>query len=389
MPMKFVPLQQAMALPVVAGLALELPSGPGTLLDLHRLPPPSRLQARDWTPKGGKPMRKDASVRPGALVLALFRSELALRRELIEPLLAKYGAAGDVNLVPILLYDDQGPLDADFVWVDPKQRLPLDRDAAVAEYENPANPHGSRCVRVQELAWGPGREPKPALFRLGEHPDVVVAREELALDLAKATKQGLAPHPAPYRRDTKGADIDFRNGYQNHLGMSGFYPYPQVLPMPETAPAEVSAKAAAAYFRLYGGAGEPGDREAVLACPHYSHYLAAAIDCDANDDTAATALRHPHYAFLYANQLDRGPRDDTRLAAAQHPLSALAYARYVDVGPHPVTEQGANHPSIQGSYAQDIATAAKWAAWRAAGEPLLDAMAAYATRRPVSAKAIV
>lgn len=380
--MNFVPLQQAMALPVVGGLTLEFPTGPGTL-DLHRVPPPTVLQARDWTPKGGKKLRKDAGVRPNALVLAVFRSELALRRSLIEPLLQKHNAAGDVDLVPMVLNDELGPLEADFVWVNPKQRLPLDRDAAVAEYEHLNNPNGSRCIRVQELRWGPCREPRPVLFRLGEHPDVVVARDDFALELGKVTKQGLAPHPAPYRRNTKGADMDLRNGYQSHLGMHGFYPYPQCVPMPETAPAEVSARAAAAYFRLYAGAGEPGDREAVLACPHYSHYLAAVVDGEPNDDTAATALRHPHYAFLYANRVDRGPRDDTRQVAAQHPLSALAYARYVDGGPHPLTEQGANHPSIQGSYAQDMQAAAKWAAWRAAGEPLFDMMAAYAAATPM------
>ncbi len=384
--MKFVPLQQAMALPVVAGLTLEFPSGRGSL-DLHRQPPPTLLQARDWTPKGGKKLRKDSGVRPSALVLAVFRSELALRRTLIEPLLQKYGATGDVDLVPIVLNDELGPLECDFVWVNPKQRLPLDRDAALAEYENPQNRHGSRCVRVQELLWGPGREPRAVLFRLGEHPDVVVAREDFALDLAKVTMQGLAPHPAPYRSDTKGADMDFRKGYQMHLGMNDFYPYADAVAMPETAPAEVSSRAAAGYFRLYAGAGEPGDREAVLACPHYAHYLAAAVDCDANDDTGAATLRHPMYAFLYASQVDHSPRDDTRLAAAQHPLSALAYARYVDGGPHPVTERGANHPAIEGSYAQDMLAAAKWATWRAAGEPVLDMMAAYAPA-PVAARPV-
>jgi hypothetical protein len=327
-PSDHVPVAVAMNAPGVASVALELPWGSED--DPLWTPRPASAIARDSAYGGKGRLRKKAS----SLVALAASGDLVVRRALAEKALA--GAPpGEIGLVPVALHDAEGLVADDFVLIDPRPWLPMDRAASEAIYVDEARPEGSPCDTVRRLAWGPERAPRHAAFRLAEHPHVALLRRDLAEALVKATKKGVVIVEPPYP-----TDVSMTLGPQAQLlRQVGVVGVAELAPAPPEADA---ARAAGAFWALYAGQRDEALRRAACASPMHALAVARSVDGGPRDDTRRGALGDPRAALLYAIQIDAGPRDDTREAAARADRTALAYAKYVDHGPHPVTRRGAS-----------------------------------------------
>ena len=278
------------------------------------------------------PDPKAADAAPPAWARAIEGDEPILRRSLVEPLLRDAVAAGEVALRPAWLGralakrdgavdPARGRLDDDWVYLDVLARFPLDRDACGPEGFRPivglddrsldaTRPHASMLRgSPAEVRWGPGREPRFQLFRVGELPADLYVSQALYRALKAAFGDALEAG---------------RAAYFQRLG--GGHTSPAF-----AQSAQESAASAQAFWSVYGsgGRGSAQERAAAVASPLYAYWLAVVVDRGPSDETRAGALGHPIFAMAYARDVDRGPRDDTRLAASE-PQSALDYAATVD-----------------------------------------------------------
>ncbi len=377
---EYVPITSVFGAPHVVQVRLDLPWG--QFDDLLWGARPHVIDAHDSSFKGQGKTRKRA---PSAVALDGVGSAIVVRRSLAERALAGVPAT-ELSLVPVRLVDDEGVIDDDFALLDPIAWFPMDRDASEAEYADPSNPHGSECKRVLRLAWSAGRAPRLAAFRLGEHPDVILLRRDLAAALSKAVKKAVVVVEPPYPPEDRSFSIDTRPNALTQTSVAG---------LPGNArpwqPAAEAARSAEAFWSLYEGKADAAARAAACASPHYAFWLARTVDRAPADDTRRGALADAGYAFIYAATVDRAPRDDTRQAAAGTVLAALAYAEYVDHGPHEVTRRGVTDPDWAPYYPDRCAEAARvWAAL-SVGEngsprPVVASPPAEASEPPVAAR---
>ncbi len=320
-----VPITIVAGAPGVAPVRLDLPWGP--LDDLLWGARPGRVVARDAAYGGKGRLRK----RVKSVVALDAGPSLIVRRSLVDRALAGVPAA-ELRRIPVALVDDEGVIDDDFVLLDPTAWVPMDREACDADHADPSNPHGAECTGVRRLAWGEGPAPAEAAFRLGEHPEVVIVRRDLAEALSKALKRAIVVVDPPYPGDDGAFSIASR---------PKALPFRPILGAPGRArpwqPAAEAARSAEAFWALRGGRGDAAARAIACESAHYAFWLARAVDAAPADDTRRGAIADAGYAFAYAALVDRAPRDDTRAAAAATPDAAIAYAKYVDRGAHEVT----------------------------------------------------
>jgi hypothetical protein len=372
-----VPITPLFNAPGVANVRLELPWGRED--DPLWTPRPARIAAFDAAFGGKGRLRKRAR----SLVALVDQAEVIVRRPVAERALAAV-PPGELVLVPVALFDDEGLVADDFVMLDPRPWFPMDRDASDAVYVDPSSPHGSPCERVDRLAWGEGRTPPYAAFRLAEQPDVLLFRRELAEALGAATKKVVATVEPPYPQDTSMALGPQPTLLQQRgvLGVELMAPAPQ---RPEDA-----AMSAEAFWSIVAGRSGASARAAACASPHYALCLARAVDRAPRDDTRQGALADPRTALLYALQVDGAPRDDTREAASRHPRASLAYAERVDHGPHEATRRGVAGSSWQGDYDARCAEGARIFAVLSGGEatsPAAEAKEPAPARETTAARA--
>ncbi len=277
--------------------------------------PLARLVVEDPKGKKGKGLRKRIA-KLNALGQG-WLGPLILRRSLVEPLLGPLGAE-QVTLLPVALEDGIGVVDADFVLLDVRAQVPLDREAAEATYLEPGRPNTSLVTSVSRFAYGSNRAPAESLFRVAEFPNVVMIEKSLLAELRVATGNAVK---SVSRHD--------------HLPMLPAIPIWDV-GSPMIQKEEGGASSAAAYWRLSRAHEVAEDTEALrrqaLQSPIYGYWIARHVDRAAKDDTRQAALAHPYYAALYARYVDAAPRDETRAAAACDAASAWFYANYVDIG---------------------------------------------------------
>lgn len=260
---------------------------------------------------------------------------LLVRRSLAAPALAALVRDGIVALRPVALSSavagprpalDKPVAEDDWALVDVLERFPLDRAtlpprcfdvsgtlAPQGGYD-PSRPNASLIAsRTDDLAWGEGRGPRAAAFRLHELPIDLFLREDVFARLNEALGGALEEGRS---RPTLGMLDDTAEA------------------PPFALSASAADEAAAAFYRLLAGSAGAGDRERALTSPIHAYLTALLVDRKAGDDTREAACAHPFYAAAYARDVDRGPRDDTRDAASGAPGSALEYVQYVDRGPH-------------------------------------------------------
>jgi hypothetical protein len=260
-----------------------------------------------------------------------------LRRSLVEPLLTAPIARGEVELRPVTIGralarrdgrvdPSKGSLDDDWVWLDVKARMPLDRDRANpscfradpafrCESADPSRPHASIVTAQPERpSWGLHRQPRFDIFRIGECPASVYVSDRLWTALRQAFGDALEIGEAPWFAPLAG-------------GYTG----------PRFAQSDEESRASAeAFWRIHasGGAGSARDRALAIASPIYAYWLALLVDRGPSDATRAGALAHPTFALAYARDVDRSPREDTRDATTD-PDAMIEYARDVDANVHP------------------------------------------------------
>lgn len=318
---------------------------------------PTSLVAQHLIFKGRQPKRGRQST-----ILAIdVYGQIIVRRSLLTKVMAAFPAER-LAFIPVALFEEGELLDDDFAMLDPELLFPMDRDAAVAEWADPANPHGSLVRVVRQLEWQHGRAPDATAFRLGEQPQILLMRRAVAEALVKATKQAVviatAPYPGRERRFGLGPQPRILAQYQEH-GVEAN--------LPAWQPPQQASASAQAFWQLWAGPQDAGARALALQSPHYALWLALLVDRGPGDDTRQAALRHPLYAYRYANLVDKGPRADTRQAAAQVPQLACLYARFVDRGAHEVTRLGVAGSDWAGQYDQDCAEGQRgWALAQAA-----------------------
>lgn len=241
-----------------------------------------------------------------------------LRRSAVEAALAE--VPGDqLVLRPVRLADKAGVLDEDFVLLDVRTEVPLDRAAAKAVWGDPAHVQGAFARSVQRFAWSPSRAPPARIFRVGEAPTCIVVDRALMTALTEATKGAVVA-----RQDHGTAELPV------------FPPAWAVDDLPPVPGAEASEEA---FWTLLAGQGGERERKATLESPLYAYWRARLVDREARDDTRSAAVGHPVYAALYARDVDRGPRPDTQRAAARAFVSADLYARQVSLALWPGAEK--------------------------------------------------
>jgi hypothetical protein len=280
---------------------------------------------------------RDAAAAPPSWAKVVEGNWLILRRSLVQPLLAGPIARGEVELRPAWLGralarrngsvdPTKGRLDDDWVWLDVKARMPLDRDAVDAVcFAAPAGlasasadatrRHASRVTCSSGPArWHDARSPRFDIFRVGEWPASVYVSQRLRRALDEVFGEGLVTQRATYFDELAGS-----------------------FSAPAFAQDDAASRASAeAFWRIYAaeGRGSPADRALAVTSPVYAYWLAMLVDRGPSDETRNGALGHPVFAVAYARDVDRGPRDDTRSAATDG-NSLLDYVRDVDGAVHP------------------------------------------------------
>lgn len=271
------------------------------------------INAREFS---GASLRKRAPK-----LLALERSPFGwfvLRRSAVERVLADL-PADQLTLRRVRLVDKAGIVDDDFVLLDVRAEVPLDRGAATVVWSDPANAQASFPRAVQRFAWSASRRPKPRIFRVGEVPSCIVVDRELSNALTEATK---------------GAVVTL----QDH-STSALATFPPDWAIDDLRPVAGNEASEQAFWSLYSGQGGARERRASLDSPHYAYWLSRLVDREPRDDTRAAAVEHPLYAALYARDVDRGPRQDTRRSAEREYVSADIYAKQVTLSLWPGAEK--------------------------------------------------
>ena len=259
-----------------------------------------------------------------ATVLAAGRSSHAfVRRKLVEKLLGPSIAAGDVVLREVLvacappakkLGWTKGILSEDFVYLDVRARFPADR-ATLPEFafKDPRHPYATLLTTVpSDHTFGPGREPRAGIFRIGEGPNTLWAEASLFQKLQKAL----------------GGALEHGEASPGFGMISDAASNP---PFPALAAAEAAANA---FYR-----GSPKDRKTACMSPIWAYWFARLVDGAPSDETRTAASRHPYYACAYARDVDHGPHDVTRAAAANDWCAAREYILHVERAATPATRK--------------------------------------------------
>ncbi len=222
------------------------------------------------------------------------------------------------RLVPCVVLDHaRKPMDEDFSYLDVRAEWPLDRDASEAVWSDAENPHGAWLEKLLVARWGPGREPRMPMARIGESPNFIHASGALVAALEGATRKKLFGIRTPV------GHITVRTPIAGGKSLPG-------------TDAALARAAADAFWSVITGEG--GDEGTVLESPHHAYWLGRLRG--ASPAPRAGACRSPLYAALWARFVDGAPRVDTRVAAARHSGAGLYYARYVDRSIHPVIRDG-------------------------------------------------
>jgi hypothetical protein len=258
-----------------------------------------------------------------------------LRRSAVAHVLAQV-PVDQLTLRPVRLADAAGVIDDDFVLLDVRTEVPLDRAAATAVWSDTSHVQAAFPRAVQRFAWSPSRAPRARIFRVGEVPACIVADRELVVALTEATK---------------GAIVALKD--HNTSALAVFPPDWAVDDMPPISGTEA---AETAFWALYEGKGGKRERQASLESPLHAYWLARLVDGGPRDDTRSSAVDHPLYAALYARDVDGAPRPDTRRSAERDYVSADLYAKQVTVALWP----GAEKTLLAGGSSKgDLATLAR------------------------------
>ncbi len=300
-------------------VSIIVQDAPEKMLSPHLRAPLNQITVLD--PKGDKGQGLRKRIAKLNALGQCWIHPFVLRRSLVEPVLKDLGP-DQLELCPVTLTDGLGAVDDDFVWLKVHAQVPLDRDASLASFVDPARPHASLITAVERFQFSPERSPEVSLFRVGEFPNVVMIEQGLLAKLRKATKNAVATV-----EDTHG-----------HLPMRPAFALYST--GPKIAQSNANSRASAqAYYDLCAGSKSRKLRQLVLQNPIYAYWLALNVDGKAKKDTRDSALSHPHYAALYAHYVDGKARKDSRQAAATEAVSALFYVNYVDGKLHPITEK--------------------------------------------------
>lgn len=258
------------------------------------------LRLDDSVGFGGKSLRKEKT-RLRALA-TMFGNHLVLDRALAKKVLGKLGD-DVVRLRPAPLHDKKGLIDSDYVLVDVRARVPLDRASSTATYSK-GGPEKGLLDALTKAAWSDDRRPRVPIFRLLDRPELLFVSEAIATALG----------------DSVVVD-DFSSDDGQWL--------PDGYELGHVAPLVVAdAKAEAAFWRAY--AGKAKDRAAALGHPFWALATAIAIDGKPADDTRAAASKSPVLAARYAIEVDRGGHDVTRKSANTDGVAVLYYAQAID-----------------------------------------------------------
>jgi hypothetical protein len=248
-------------------------------------------------------------------------SVLIVRKSLAEPVLRPLVTAGDVVLrtVKVLrafpskkLPTNAEVMDEDFVLVDVRARFPVDRAMLPADAWEAKNPkrYASLLEWVPpDTAFGKGRAPRAAMFRVGEQPSLLLTERSLFTRLDRALGGAL------------------REGEMGpRFGMLDAFTEPRFKESAEEAEA-----AANAFYRMFGKkTSNPKDRALALKSPTWAYWVARLVDSAPKDDTRQAASGHPFYGYAYARDVDRGPHAVTRKAVRSEACAAREYAIHVD-----------------------------------------------------------
>jgi len=252
-------------------------------------------------------------------------SHLIVRKSLTMRALAPLVEAGEIVLRPAPVYRappskklgwQKGVMDDDFVVVDVRARFPADRGTLEAScFQRPDAPYASMLEWVpDDISFGAGRAPRASMFRIGDQPSTLVAKDELFAALKKALGPAI-------EKGESGPTFQLLDAFTEPK-------------MKESA--AVGESAAQAFYRMYAAnTSSAKDRRAALASPIWSYWVGRLVDRAPSDDTRASACMHPFYAYAYARDVDRGPHAATRKGVLRDPCAAEEYAVHVDRAVHP------------------------------------------------------
>jgi hypothetical protein len=281
--------------------------------------PPTRVTVVDSArPPLAPRAHRVRAVNPG-------RGQLVLRRSCVEPVLRDVPAE-ELVLRPVTLVDSKRrPLDDDFVYLDVRLMVPMDRESSDADWTVRGSPSGSFAKKVRSLAWSTARTPKPRIFRLGEARRCVVADAALVSALEKATAGAVGPLKPPFRDQA----------VEVFPGESSLDRLPKIDVSPKDALA-----AEEAFWSMYRAGPDESLRAVACKSPIHAFWVALLIDGRPADDTRMAASRHSFYAAMYVRYVDRGPNEVTERSAMTNLTGGAFYTCYVLRELTPRAEEG-------------------------------------------------
>jgi len=256
---------------------------------------PGGLRLDDSVGFGGKSLRKEKTRLP--VLATMSGRHLVVDRAVATKLFAPLGDAV-VRIHDAPVHDKKGLFDHDYALVDVLARVPLDRSAADADFEN------GLLSTLRKASWSPERAPRVPVFRLLDRPEFLFVEARIAKSLGHAVSMD-----------------DFTNAEYEQWLPTGYE-------IRKTKPLAKSEKAEEAFWRAY--AGSKKDRAAALSHPFWALAVAIVIDQRPADDTRSAASKSPMLAARYAIEVDRGGHDVTRKSAATDGAAVLYYAQHID-----------------------------------------------------------
>jgi len=150
---------------------------------------PDKLVAHDQRVGGGVRLRKRIVT---ARLLRAQSGTWVLRRSVFEAVLTDLQAA-ELALVPVEVYDADGLIDDDWMFLHVSTVVGVDRRASTF---GPHPEPGRQGEQPLLLRWT--ETPAPSLFRLAEHPWVFCASRALFDRLHRASKRAIVEATPPY-----------------------------------------------------------------------------------------------------------------------------------------------------------------------------------------------
>lgn len=255
----------------------------------------------------------------------------------------------ELSLTPTAVTIDGQIVDRDWVFLDVRALLPLDRDASKLEFELADNPHGSAPTpdTLREARWGERGTSSYSVFRCGDFPQLVFTSSSICAKLEALTGGRIAAASMPFGCDESLA----ANSGKEPINSSMTFSYIRGVFHADPAAAKDAANA---FWALYAGGTDDSARDAVLQNPHYAFWLAMVIDREPRADSRSAACAHARYAVAYARYVDQAPSNETREAAAKDFGAALSYLAQVELADHPELQRAAMREGRRDAYEEAL-----------------------------------